>query len=49
MDETQNRAIKKTLTIPKWLNYEAEKTGINFFQVLQFALKEKLSMTKKQS
>ncbi len=35
-------AVKKTLSIPGWLNYMAEKASINFSQVLQDALKEKL-------
>ena len=38
------KSIKKTLTIPEWLNYLAEKNDINFFQVLQEALKEKLNI-----
>ena len=37
-----NKAIKKTLTIPEWLNEEATALGINFSQVLQDALKQKL-------
>lgn len=37
-----NAAVKKTLTIPAWLNTMAEKQGVNFSQVLQEALKEKL-------
>jgi len=37
-----NRAVKKTLTIPAWLNDLAEKEGINFSHVLQGALKERL-------
>lgn len=48
MDEyrkrTNNKAIKKTLTIPSWLNTLAEKNNINFSQVLQEALKEKLGI-----
>lgn len=36
--------IKKTLSIPSWLNYQAELAGVNFSQVLQDALKEKLSL-----
>ena len=36
------RAVKKTLTIPSWLNERAIAQGINFSQVLQEALKEKL-------
>ena len=39
-----NKSIKKTLTIPEWLNYLAEKNNINFSQVLQEALKEKLGI-----
>ena len=35
-------AVKKTLSIPAWLNTMAEKQDINFSQVLQEALKEKL-------
>lgn len=34
----RNRAVKKTLTIPEWLNDEAEKRHINFSSVLQQAL-----------
>lgn len=37
-----NKAIKKTLTIPAWLNTMAEKSGLNFSQVLQNALKSEL-------
>lgn len=39
-----NSAVKKTLTIPAWLNTIAEKQGVNFSQVLQDALKEKLQV-----
>jgi len=39
-----SKAIKKTLTIPNWLNIRVEKVGINFSQVLQAALKEKLGI-----
>lgn len=41
-----SKAIKKTLSIPAWLNEEAIKNGINFSQVLQEALLVKLGMTK---
>ena len=37
-----NKAIKKTLTIPEWLNEEAAAIGVNFSQVLQEALIQKL-------
>ena len=39
-----NKSIKKTLTIPVWLNTISEKNNINFSQVLQEALKEKLGI-----
>lgn len=38
------KSVKKTLTIPQWLNTAAEKEGINFSQVLQSALKEQLEL-----
>lgn len=37
-----NKAVKKTLTIPEWLNKEATAMKINFSQVLQEALIQKL-------
>ena len=39
-----NTAVKKTLTIPMWLNTLAEKNNTNFSQVLQEALKAKLNI-----
>lgn len=44
-DEMENKAVKKTLTIPKWLNDAAESEGLNFSQLLQFAIKERLGIT----
>ena len=43
-DAYQNRAVKKTLTIPAWLNDLAEKENINFSFALQNALKEQLKI-----
>lgn len=40
----QNKAIKKTLTIPMWLNQKAEDANINFSQTLQKALKSELNI-----
>ena len=37
-----NKCVKKTLTIPEWLNIEAERAGVNFSQALQNGLKEYL-------
>lgn len=39
-----NRAVKKTLSIPEWLNEAAVKAGVNFSQTLQDALMEKVNM-----
>lgn len=38
------RSVKKTLTIPAWLNDAALERNINFSQVLQEALKAQLHM-----
>lgn len=37
-----SKAVKKTLTIPAWLNERAVSMGINFSQVLQEALMSKI-------
>ena len=37
-----SRAVKKTLSIPEWLNDAAIKAGVNFSQVSQEALMEKV-------
>lgn len=39
-----NRFVKKTLSIPQWLNSEAERAGVNFSQVLQKGLREYLHL-----
>jgi len=39
-----NKATKKTLTIPAWLNTIAEENNVNFSQVLQNALKDQLGL-----
>lgn len=39
-----DKAVKKTLTIPEWLNELATSRGINFSQVLQDALKSQLGL-----
>lgn len=38
----ETRAVKKTLTIPSWLNDRATAMGVNFSQVLQEALITKI-------
>ena len=39
-----SKAVKKTLSIPAWLNTMAEKEDINFSAVLQKALKAELNI-----
>lgn len=39
----ENKSVKKTLTIPIWLNDRAERANINFSGVLQEALKVQLN------
>lgn len=38
------RAVKKNCTIPSWLNFEAEKAGVNFSAILTSALKDELKI-----
>ncbi len=39
------RAVKKTLSIPSWLNRQAEKANAPFSQILQQGLKEYLHIS----
>lgn len=39
-----NKAVRKNLTLPSWLNERAEKAGVNFSQVLQEGLKDRLGI-----
>ena len=39
-----NKAVKKTLSIPAWLNEKASSMNINFSQVLQEALMKKMDI-----
>lgn len=45
-DRINNKYVKKTLTLPYWLNAEAERNGVNFSGVLQEALKKYLHIQK---
>ncbi len=42
--KNSTRAIRKNVTIPSWLNEEAEKANINFSAILQNALKSELNI-----
>lgn len=44
LSKANNQSVKKTLTIPKWLNDLAIEQDINFSQVLQESLKDKLQV-----
>lgn len=39
-----NKSVKKTLTIPEWLNELAEKENVPFSQILQDGIKEYLHL-----
>lgn len=39
-----NKSVKKTLSIPAWLNDEAEKAHLNFSSILQEGLKARLNL-----
>lgn len=45
LKRNNSKAVKKTLSIPEWLNEEATAKGINFSAVLQEALKERLGIS----
>ena len=44
--EMEQQSMKKTLTIPKWLNKMAEDENVNFSQILQDALKQRLGINE---
>jgi len=44
--KNETKAVKKTLSIPSWLNAKAEAANINFSHTLQRALKEDLQIAQ---
>lgn len=44
--QNESRSVRRNVTIPAWMNFEANKNGINVSAVLQNALKKELHMTK---
>ena len=46
-DKLNNRFVKKTLSIPQWLNARAEHAGVNFSKILQDALVKYLNINNK--
>ncbi|MEE5994520.1 MAG: type II toxin-antitoxin system HicB family antitoxin [Oscillospiraceae bacterium] len=43
-EKQHQKFVKKTLSIPSWMNAQAEHAGINFSKTLQEALLEKLHL-----
>jgi predicted RNase H-like HicB family nuclease len=44
--QNDTRAVKKTLSIPAWLNHQAEMANAPFSQILQQGLKEYLNIAQ---
>lgn len=44
----ENRSVRKNCTLPSWLNTKAEQADINFSQVLQEALIERLGISSRK-
>lgn len=44
--KTDTKMVRKNVTIPSWLNYEAERSGINVSRVLQEALTNVLNVQR---
>lgn len=47
-DKFRNKSVKKTLTIPKWLNDIAEEYDVNFSQLLQAAIKNYIGISNER-
>ena len=43
-DVKDNRAVKRTVSIPKWMDDKVSEMGISLSRVLQDALKDKISV-----
>ncbi len=46
-NEMETASVKKTLTIPAWLNKLAEEQQVNYSQILQAALKDYLGVKER--
>lgn len=44
--KSDNRTVRRNVTLPNWLNLEAEKAGVNVSKVLQVALMERLGVQR---
>lgn len=45
-NEIEEQSVKKTLTIPQWLNKLAEEQNVNFSKILQAGLKDYLKIKR---
>lgn len=45
--KVDNRAVRRNVTLPNWLNQEADKAGINVSKVLQDALISTLNVSRR--
>lgn len=43
--KASNKSVRRNVTLPGWLDFEAEKDGVNFSKVLQEALMTKLHLS----
>jgi predicted RNase H-like HicB family nuclease len=48
-EKMRSKSVKKTLTIPKWLNDMGEENGVNFSAVLQEALKKHMGVSERRT
>ncbi|MCL2082688.1 MAG: type II toxin-antitoxin system HicB family antitoxin [Oscillospiraceae bacterium] len=43
----ERRTVRRNVSLPSWLNMEAEKAGINVSSILQAALKQELQIAER--
>lgn len=42
------RSVRRNVTLPQWLDFEATKSGVNVSAILQRALKQELHLAERQ-
>lgn len=47
-DEMANKVVRTNVTLPKWLKEAAEAHHVNFSQLLQYAIKQRLHIGEKR-
>jgi len=45
--KTDTKTVRRNVALPSWLNYEADKAGVNVSRILQEALVEELHLERK--